>query len=83
MRNILMGHRPQASYLRGLLFTFTIVLSILVAQAQTVTKSPDGNVALTFQLAQNGVPTYSLDYKGKALTPRFRVGTRQACFKRL
>ena len=41
-----MGHRPQASYLRGLLFTFTIVLSILVAQAQTVTKSPDGNVAL-------------------------------------
>ena len=38
-----------------------LVLPLVAAQAQTVTKSPNGNLALTFQLAPGGVPTYSLD----------------------
>ena len=38
-----------------------LVLPLVAAHAQTVTKSPDGNLTLTFQLAKGGVPTYSLD----------------------
>ncbi|MBQ3780749.1 MAG: glycoside hydrolase family 97 N-terminal domain-containing protein, partial [Bacteroidaceae bacterium] len=51
-----------------------LVLPLIAAQAQTVTKSPDGNLALTFQLAPGGVPTYSLDYKGKAVILPSRLG---------
>ena len=32
--------------------------------AQTV-KSPNGNIAVTFSLTGNGVPTYEMTYKGK------------------
>ncbi len=51
-----------------------LVLPLVAAHAQTVTKSPDGNVALTFQLAKGGVPTYSLDYKGRAVILPSRLG---------
>ena len=51
-----------------------LVLPLFAAQAQTVTKSPDGNLALTFQLAAGGVPTYSLDYKGRAVILPSRLG---------
>ena len=51
-----------------------LVLPLFAAQAQTVTKSPDGNLALTFQLAPGGVPTYSLDYKGRAVILPSRLG---------
>ena len=34
--------------------------------AQTV-KSPNGNIAVTFSLTGNGVPTYEMTYKGKTV----------------
>ena len=60
--------------MRKHLLTTLLVLAATVAQAQTVTTSPDGNLALTFQLAEGGVPTYSLAYKGRAVILPSRLG---------
>ena len=51
-----------------------LVLPLVAPQAQTVTKSPDGNLALTFLLAEGGVPTYSFDYKGRGVILPSRLG---------
>lgn len=39
-----------------------------------VVKSPDGNVCVNFCLQGNGVPTYSMTYKGKAVVKPSRLG---------
>ena len=60
------------------ILALALVLAAFVAQAQTVTKSPNGNLVLTFQLAPGGVPTYSLDYKGKAVVLPSHLGLELA-----
>lgn len=46
-------------------------------EAQTV-KSPNGNVVLTFSLTGNGVPTYELSYKNKAVVKPSKLGLELA-----
>lgn len=36
------------------------------AGAQETLQSPDGNLTLRFEVTESGVPTYALDYKGRA-----------------
>ncbi|MBQ4484152.1 MAG: glycoside hydrolase family 97 protein [Prevotella sp.] len=59
-------------------FSLGIFAISSLAVAQTTTKSPDGNLALTFSLAEGGVPTYSLDYKGKTVILPSRLGLELA-----
>ena len=49
----------------------------MMAAAQTV-KSPDGNVALTFTLSDNGRPTYEMTYKGRAVVKSSHLGLELA-----
>lgn len=49
----------------------------LAALAQTV-KSPNGNVSVTFSLTGNGVPTYEMSYKGKAVVKPSHLGLELA-----
>ena len=49
----------------------------IFANAQTV-KSPNGNIELTFSLADGGVPTYMMNYKGKAVVKQSRLGLELA-----
>ena len=49
----------------------------MMAVAQTV-KSPNGNVVLTFSLADNGRPTYEMTYKGKAVVKPSHLGLELA-----
>lgn len=44
---------------------------VLLAQ---VVKSPNGNVSVNFSLQSNGVPTYSMTYKGKAVVKPSHLG---------
>lgn len=52
----------------------------LAALAQTV-KSPDGNVSVHFSLTGNGVPTYEMTYKGKAVVKPSHLGLELAKIK--
>lgn len=52
----------------------------LAAFAQTV-KSPDGNVSVHFSLTGNGVPTYEMTYKGKAVVKPSHLGLELAKIK--
>ena len=45
----------------------------VAAAAQTVT-SPDGNIVVNFSLNGNGVPTYKIDYKNKAVVKLSTLG---------
>jgi len=45
----------------------------IMASAQTVT-SPDGNISVDFSLSDKGVPTYKIDYKGKAVVKPSTLG---------
>ncbi len=49
----------------------------LAMTAQTV-KSPDGNVAVTFSLADGGVPTYEMTYKNHEVVRPSRLGLELA-----
>ncbi len=49
-----------------------LVFSLPLA-AQTV-KSPDGNIQVTFELAEGGVPTYRLTYKNKPVIKPSKLG---------
>ena len=49
------------------------VLCALTTFAQKLT-SPDGNLVATFHLADGGVPTYTLTYKGKEVVKPSRLG---------
>lgn len=58
------------------LFFIALMLPML-AVAQTI-KSPDGKVSLTFSLTGNGVPTYSMTYKNKAVITPSHLGLELA-----
>ena len=58
------------------LFFIALMLPMIVA-AQTI-KSPDGKVSLTFSLIGNGVPTYSMTYKNKAVIKPSHLGLELA-----
>ena len=64
--------------MKRLFFSLGIFAISSLAVAQTTTQSPDGNLALTFSLAEGGVPTYSLDYKGKTVILPSRLGLELA-----
>ena len=49
----------------------------MLAAAQTI-KSPDGKLSLTFSLTGNGVPTYSMTYKNKAVIKPSHLGLELA-----
>ena len=49
----------------------------LAAAAQTV-KSPNGNVAVTFSLTGNGVPTYEMTYKSREVVKPSHLGLELA-----
>ncbi len=53
------------------------VLLPMVAMAQTV-KSPNGKISVTFSLTGNGVPTYEMTYKGKAVVKPSHLGLELA-----
>lgn len=48
-----------------------------VANGQTV-KSPNGNIAVSFSLTGNGIPTYEMTYKGKAVVKPSHLGLELA-----
>lgn len=58
------------------LFFIALMLPMLAA-AQTI-KSPDGKLSLTFSLTGNGVPTYSMTYKNKAVIKPSHLGLELA-----
>jgi len=58
------------------LFFIALMLPMLAA-AQTI-KSPDGKVSLTFSLTGNGVPTYSMTYKNRAVVKPSHLGLELA-----
>lgn len=58
------------------LFFIALMLPMFAA-AQTI-KSPDGKVSLTFSLTGNGVPTYSMTYKNKAVIKPSHLGLELA-----
>ena len=49
----------------------------MMAVAQTV-KSPNGNVVVNFSIANGGVPTYEMTYKGKTVVKPSRLGLELA-----
>ena len=57
-----------------------IVASLLVPMAMTAqtVKSPNGQIQLNFKLADGGVPTYSMTYKGKDVVKPSRLGLELA-----
>lgn len=52
---------------------FTLVSSVIVVLAQEL-KSPNGKLSLQFALQDNGVPAYSLTYKGKDVIKTSKLG---------
>ena len=70
-------YRRSTPCFRGFM-AIVALLFVVSAHAQTITKSPNGNLVLTFQLAEGGVPTYSLDYKGKNVILPSRLGLELA-----
>ena len=60
-----------------ILSVIAALLLPLTAWAQTV-KSPDGNVSVTFSLTGNGVPTYEMSYKGRAVVKPSHLGLELA-----
>ena len=46
-------------------FIVAATLSVLTLSAKETATSPNGDVALHFEIGEKGAPTYSLDYKGQ------------------
>ena len=59
--------------MRKLVLMIASILLAITAMAQSIT-SPDGNLVATFTLAEGGVPTYTLTYKGKEVVKPSRLG---------
>ena len=53
-----------------------LILSMIISFAATAQelKSPDGNLVMNFSLQGNGVPTYQLSYKNKAVIKPSKLG---------
>ena len=60
-------------YTRRLVGLFLVCLSPFLSQAQVIS-SPDKNLSLQFELSANGVPTYQLSYKNKAVIKPSSLG---------
>ena len=56
------------------LFILSALALALNATAIEKVTSPNGNLVLTFDLTENGTPTYSLDYKGKPVVKPSTLG---------
>lgn len=54
--------------------TLFLSLSIINSLFAQVLKSPDGNLNLSFRLSETKAPTYSLQYKGKAVIKDSKMG---------
>jgi len=54
-----------------LLISMCLLAGITFAQEL---KSPDGNLVMKFQLQDNGIPSYQLDYKGKQVIKPSKLG---------
>ena len=65
--------RQKLNRMKKILLMVVGVLCALTAFAQKLT-SPDGNLVATFHLADGGVPTYTLTYKGKEVVKPSRLG---------
>lgn len=63
--------------MKKILLFFIALMLPMFAAAQTI-KSPDGKVSLTFSLTGNGVPTYSMTYKNKAVIKPSHLGLELA-----
>lgn len=53
--------------MKKIFLTLLAVVATLSISAKETLTSPDGNLVLTFEIGKDGAPTYSLDYKGKAV----------------
>lgn len=67
-------NRNYRSRMQSLLLALALPMAAL---AQEVA-SPNGNVRLKFTLAQGGVPTYEMSYKGRAVVKPSRLGLELA-----
>lgn len=67
-------NRNYRSRMQSLLLALALPMAAL---AQEVA-SPNGNVRLKFSLAQGGVPTYEMSYKGRAVVKPSRLGLELA-----
>jgi len=50
-----------------------VILNAIIVKGQTIT-SPDKNLNLTFELKENGIPTYRLTYKKKDVIKSSKLG---------
>lgn len=53
--------------MKKIFLTLLAVAAVMSISAKETLTSPDGNLVLTFEIGKDGAPTYSLDYKGKAV----------------
>ncbi len=58
--------------MRKILLILSVFFAVLVNAQQL--KSPDGNFTMAFTLQQGGVPSYTLNYKGKAVVKPSKLG---------
>ena len=70
-------HVSKKDSMKIMALGIAMLLCPLAAAAQTVS-SPNGNVKVTFALTDNGVPTYEMSYKDKAVVKRSRLGLELA-----
>ncbi|MBQ5647933.1 MAG: glycoside hydrolase family 97 N-terminal domain-containing protein, partial [Alistipes sp.] len=59
--------------MKKIVLTLFAMFVALTAMAEQLA-SPDGNLVMTFHLAEGGKPTYSLSYKGKTVVKPSALG---------
>ncbi|MBQ7421737.1 MAG: glycoside hydrolase family 97 protein [Prevotella sp.] len=59
------------------LFLATFLLPML-AVAQTLVSSPNGNITVKFSITDEGIPTYEMTYKGKSVVKPSKLGIELA-----
>ncbi len=57
------------------LFSLFLVFSLSISQAQNI-QSPSGKIDVNFKLSDNGQPTYSVNYKNKAVILESTLGIK-------
>ena len=63
-------------FLSSTIFIFALAAAgvCIAAPSEPLVTSPDGKIAVQFSLSDQGVPTYSVSYKGEALILNSRLG---------